>query len=91
MRKIKPLQHILEKERTKRKFTHSRSLMDYKRLTSLRRISHITDASSVRRWDTLPQIVPTPKVKSEKESIKDIMLMPQKMMNMIMRKPKKKT
>jgi hypothetical protein len=59
--------------------------------TSLRRISQITDAASVRRWDTLQQTVLTLKVRSEKEIIKDIMLMTERMMNLIKKEPKKKT
>jgi hypothetical protein len=78
-----------EKEGARKMFTHTKSLLGYKRHKSLKNITQITNATSSRRWDTLQQIGPTQNIKLEKESIKYIMLMLQKMMNLIKREPKK--
>jgi hypothetical protein len=42
-----------KKGKSKKEVHSHKSLMDYKRYTSLRRISQITNATFVRRWDTL--------------------------------------
>jgi hypothetical protein len=38
-----------EKERERKRFTHTKSLMGYKRHKNLKRITQITDATSSRR------------------------------------------
>jgi len=51
--------------------------------------SQASDASFARRWDILQEIFPKQKTKIEIRSLKDIMLISQKKMNLIEKKQKK--
>jgi hypothetical protein len=74
--KSSPSSCLLEKEREIKKYTHTRNPTNLRSYRSSRRISQIIDASFIKRWDTLLYIVSSLKIRSEKKSMENIMLIP---------------
>jgi hypothetical protein len=70
------------KERTRNNLTLTNIFKNLIKDNILIKISQDSDASFARRWDILQEIVPKKKTRIETRSLKDIMLILQKNMNL---------